>query len=110
MATLLRVRGIYGPGNAIPVGHTNFWANFVHDENGPPVQNIPGTDVPKLRLVNIGLRARAAFDDEVYALVEGLRAWRDKGRPAFEDLHAAPDKTRSRKPAATQRPEQRRHR
>jgi hypothetical protein len=37
--------------------------------------------VPRLRLVKIGERAVAAFDDEVDALVEGLRAARDKARP-----------------------------
>ena len=34
--------------------------------------------MPRLRLVRIGVRAVAAFDDEVAALIEGLRAARDK--------------------------------
>jgi hypothetical protein len=82
MTKLQRVRDIYGPGNPIPVGKTNFFTNYVHDEkNGEAEQFIPGTNVPRLRLVKIGVRAVAAFDDEVAALVEGLRAARDKVRP-----------------------------
>ena len=108
MAILKRVQAIYGPGNPIPVGRTNFWENFVHDEDGEPEQFVPGTDVPKLRTVKIGQRAVAVFDDEVDALVEGLRTWRDKARPTFESLHNPSDKTRpKRKPAAAQREQHR---
>jgi hypothetical protein len=78
MAKLLRVNRIYGIGNPIPVGKTNFFTNYVHVEGGSPEQYIPGTRVPKLRLVKIGLRATAAFDDEVDELVEALRRERDK--------------------------------
>lgn len=92
MAKLLRVNAIYGPGNPIPVGKTNFHTNYIHDDAGPPDQFIPGTNVPKLKLVHIGPRAVAAFDDEVAALLEGLRAARDKARPM--------PKPGGRKPAA----------
>ena len=78
MTKLQRVRDIYGPGNPIPVGKTNFFSNYVHNEKGEAEQFIPGTNVPRLRLVRIGVRAVAAFDDEVDALIQGLRAARDK--------------------------------
>lgn len=94
MAILKRVQAVYGPGNPIPVGKTAFWENFVHDEDGDPEQFVPNTTVPRLRLVRIGLRAVAVFDDEVEALVEGLRAWRDK------------DKALSKRKPAAQRVEQ----
>jgi hypothetical protein len=79
MAKLLRVNKIYGPGNPIPVGKTKFFTDYVHTETGPPVQLIPGTGVPKLRLARIGPRTVAGFDDEVAELVEALRRERDRG-------------------------------
>ena len=81
MAKLVRVNRIYGPGNPIPVGKTNFFENYVHNEAGDPVQLIPGTNVQKLRLAHIGPRTVAGFDDEVAELVEALRRERDKSAP-----------------------------
>jgi hypothetical protein len=46
-----------------------------------PVQFIPGTNVPKLRLAHIGPRTVAGFDDEVAELIEALRRERDKSAP-----------------------------
>jgi hypothetical protein len=92
MAILKRVQTVYGPGNPIPVGKTAFWENFVHDEDGEPKQFVPNTTVPRLRLVRIGLRAVAVFDDEVEALVEALRAYRDKDK--------VPTKRKAREPQA----------
>ena len=34
MTKLQRVRDIYGPGNPIPVGKTNFFENYIHDDKG----------------------------------------------------------------------------
>ena len=90
MAKLLRVNKIYGQGNPIPVGKTVFWESYVHDEAGPEVQHIPGTNVEKLKLVHIGLRARAGFDDEVAALVEALRAERDQRFAASATITTRP--------------------
>ncbi len=55
--------------------------DYVHDEDGDPVQLIPGTNVPKLRLAHIGPRTVAGFDDEVAELIEALRRERDKSAP-----------------------------
>jgi hypothetical protein len=93
MTKLLRVRNIYGLGNPIPVGKTAFWENFVYHEGGE--ENVPGTNTPRLKLVNIGERAVAAFDDEVAALVEGLRAARDK-------THSKPRKSTAQQQRAEQ--------
>jgi len=81
MAKLLRVNRIYGPGNPIPVGKTKFFEDYVHDEDGPPEQFIPGTYVRKLKLAHIGPRTVAGFDDEVAELVEAVRRERDKNTP-----------------------------
>jgi hypothetical protein len=57
------------------VGVTKFNEDFVlHDENDPYV---PGTKVRRLRRVPLGERAFGFFEDETYALVEGLRTHRD---------------------------------
>ena len=40
---------------------------------------MPGTRIKRLKLVHIGPRAVAAFEDEVDDLVEGLRQHRDGG-------------------------------
>jgi hypothetical protein len=61
----------------LAIGRSCFYANFVlRDENDP---FIPGTDVPRLRLLQLAANATAAFDDEIDAVIEGLRKWRDAG-------------------------------
>jgi hypothetical protein len=77
MAKLIRVKEIFGRGKPIPVGQTKFLEDYVHNPRGPEEQFIPGTNVPRLKLVKIGPRAVAAFDDEIDALIEALRAERD---------------------------------
>jgi len=72
---LLRVSQIYGRGNRIPVGKTEFYKNFVHRPGGDPC--IPNTDIPRLRLVNLSPHVRFGFEDEVYAIGDALRARRD---------------------------------
>jgi hypothetical protein len=59
----------------VAVGKTNFDQNFV--DRGDGNDTVPGTDVPRLRPVALGLRAIGFFSDEVDALIEGLRRWRD---------------------------------
>src|SRR5438067_4867289 len=55
---------------------TLFEDNFVlHNEADP---FIPGTDVPRLRKVALGARAVGFLDDEITAVIEGLRRWRDR--------------------------------
>ncbi len=71
----MRPADVYGRGKPLPIGHTKFYEDVVYHEGGDPY--IPGTNIPRLRLAKIGPRASIAFEDEVYALVEALRAMRD---------------------------------
>ena len=47
------------------------------DEDGPEIQFIPGTTIPRLRLTHLGEKVRVGFEDEIEALAEALRAARD---------------------------------
>ena len=84
---MLRPQQIYGRNGRIPVGRTSFWDNIVFREGGD--LHIPGTKVPRLRLAHIGVRAVAGFEDEVDAIVEGLRAHRDAPAARSDELAAA---------------------
>jgi hypothetical protein len=53
------------------VGNTVFHAKFVGEGF------VPGTDVPRLKPVPLGLRSVGYFSDEIDALIEGLRRHRD---------------------------------
>jgi hypothetical protein len=75
---VLRPKKIYGVGGKIEVGRTTFFDNYVHHEGGD--EFIPGTEVRRLRLVSLGPRAVGAFEDEVDALIEALRAKRDAAK------------------------------
>jgi hypothetical protein len=72
---ILRLSQIYGRGNPLPVGKTKFFLDIVYRGGGD--EFIPGTKVRRLRLANIGEHLPVAFEDEVYALAEALRAERD---------------------------------
>ena len=74
----MRPKDVFGRGKPIPVGHTKFYQDFVLRDPSDPF--IPGTSIPRLRLAKIGPRSSIAFEDEVYALVEALRAMRDAER------------------------------
>ncbi len=89
MARIIRRNKIYGKDGSIPVGRTKFDEDYVYREGGP--EFIPGTNVPRLRLANLGPRALGAFSDEVDAVVEGLRAERDEKQSKPE-----PSKRRAR--------------
>jgi hypothetical protein len=77
---MLRVKDIYGRNGKIPIGHTKFHADYV--ERAGASKNIPGTSVPRLRLYPLGPRAVAAFESDVDALLEGIRAEGGKKRRA----------------------------
>ena len=70
------------------IGKTKFHSDIV--ERPGASENIPGTDVPRLRLVHLGPRISAAIEDELEDVIEGLRAARgakppdvrEEGRPA----------------------------
>jgi hypothetical protein len=72
----LRPKQIYGPNGVLAVGKTKFFGDIVlHDESDP---YIPGTKkVRRLRLARLGPRLVMAFEDEVFEIVEALRAERD---------------------------------
>ena len=76
---IVRVSDIWGRGNPIPVGRNKFYTDVVFHPGGEPC--IPGTDVPRLRLTKIGARASGCFEDELFALIEALRAARDSSQP-----------------------------
>jgi len=63
----------------LPVAKSAFYENFVWHTDADPF--VPGPDVPRLKLLHLASNATAAFDDEIDALVEGLRRWRDRGHP-----------------------------
>jgi hypothetical protein len=57
------------------IGHSKFAEHYIlRDESDPFV---PGTKVRRLRPMKLGERAIGFFEDEVAALIEGLRAHRD---------------------------------
>jgi hypothetical protein len=72
---LLRPNATFGLGNPIPVGRTKFYEDFVEREGTSPF--IPGTRIPRLRPVQLGPKAIAFPEDEIYAVTEALRAARD---------------------------------
>jgi hypothetical protein len=84
---MLRPKQIYGRAGRIPVERTSFWDNIVYHEGGDPF--IPGTSVKRLKLTHIGPRAVAGFEDEVDAIVEGLRKQRDAPAAPPHELAAA---------------------
>jgi hypothetical protein len=77
--SILRVKDIHGRGNPLPIGHTRFWKDFVYHPGGE--EFIPGTEIPRLRLVQLGKRSVGAFADEVYGIIEALRTARDSAPP-----------------------------
>jgi len=77
---IIRVNQLYGRNGVIPVGPTKFYEDFVHHPGGE--ENVPGTNVPRLKLVSLGDRAKGAFEDESDALVEALRAHRNSALTA----------------------------
>ena len=61
------------------VGSTVFHEDYVY--NGAD-EFVPGTNVPRLKPVMLGeRRAVGYFTDEIDALIEGLRRWRDNNPP-----------------------------
>jgi hypothetical protein len=72
---MTRLGKIFGPGGKIPVGMTKGRADYVYRPGGS--KKIPNTDVDRLHLANLGPRARAAFNDEIDRVNEGLREHRD---------------------------------
>jgi hypothetical protein len=97
MPNILRTRAA---AQKVGVGKTYFLSDFaLKDDNDPFV---PGTDdkVRRVRPIALGERAIGFFEDELDALVEGLRRCRDSGlmqRPKeLERLRVGRDAWRER--------------
>ena len=73
--TLVRPNKVYGDGGRIPVGKSKFYKDFVEHDGE---KTVPGTDVARLKPVELGPHTTAFFDDEIDALCEGLRRERDE--------------------------------
>jgi hypothetical protein len=72
---IIRQTRLYGKGGMLGVGKSKYFDDIVfHDESDP---YIPGTNIPRLRLASLGKLTKVAFEDEVFALIEALRAERD---------------------------------
>jgi hypothetical protein len=68
--------GIFGRnGGIIPVEKSHAYDHYIYRPGGP--LNITGTDIPRLRPVQLGPRAVGGIEDEAVAIVEALRAARD---------------------------------
>jgi hypothetical protein len=79
MAGITRISNLFnrkGRPGVFGISRSTFHDNFVLHSAADPF--IPGTDVPRLKLLHLAPNAAAAFNDEVQAVVEGLRRWRDK--------------------------------
>jgi hypothetical protein len=62
----------YGAGNPLPIGKTKFWDDYVLHSADDPF--IPGTKVRRLKPIALGPKARGFDDDEIDAVIKGLRA------------------------------------
>jgi len=69
---ILRVTDIYGPNGRIPVKKSKFYEDFVYHPGGE--ENIPKTDIPRLRLIKLAGHATGGLEEHVDAIVEGLAA------------------------------------
>jgi hypothetical protein len=79
MAGITRVNLLFnqlGRPGRLGIGRSTFYDNFVQHSADDPF--IPGTDVPRLKLLRLSANATACFDDEVDGVIEGLKRWRDK--------------------------------
>jgi hypothetical protein len=75
MPNILRLSKIFGPNGKIPVGHSKAYEDYIARPGRE--SNIPGTNIPKLRLIPLGPRAVGGREDEVDAIVDALSALRD---------------------------------
>jgi hypothetical protein len=72
---VVRLPQIYGKGGLLACGKTKFFMDIIYRPGGDEL--IRGTNVPRLRLANIGERLPIAFEDEIVAIIEALRRERD---------------------------------
>jgi hypothetical protein len=55
------------------VGRSKFYADFVLTDPADPF--IPGTDIPRLRLVHLGGKSVGVDDDDTSRVIAGLQDW-----------------------------------
>jgi hypothetical protein len=66
---------VFRPG-LFGVAKSAFYENFVLKDESDPF--IPGTDVPRFKLLHLAENASAVFNDDIERVQEGLRRWRDR--------------------------------
>jgi hypothetical protein len=103
MANILRGRAAW---QKVGVGRTNFFENFVLNDDSDPY--VPGTDgeVRRVRPIPLGERAIGFIEDEVDVLIEDLRRWRNS-RPL--QPRKQPEQLRSGRDAWRERVNQQNH-
>jgi hypothetical protein len=69
-------RGTPERSGRLGISRSTFHDNFVLHSAADPY--VPNTNVPRLKLLHLAPNAAAAFNDDIDALEEGLRRWRDK--------------------------------
>ena len=62
----------------LDIGKTKLFEDVIERPGASP--NIPGTDVPRLHLFNLGPKARATTSDEITRVIEGLQHHAGRGR------------------------------
>jgi hypothetical protein len=76
---ITRISNLYnkkGRAGLFGISRSTFFDNFVLHSEADPF--IPRTNVRRLRLLHLAPNAAAAFNDEIDAVLDGLRRWRDK--------------------------------
>jgi hypothetical protein len=90
MRTVTRARMMYKTrerSGRLPICKSLFFKNYVYHVGGP--EFVPGTKVRRLRPVPLGEKISAFFDDEIDAMIEGLRAEQEAAQ--LEALAAGED-------------------
>ncbi len=74
-ARILRGRQTYGPTGRLPLSRSKFYdAIVLHDEADP---NIPGTDIPRVRIVKLAGNASGFVEGEIDRVNAALIKLRD---------------------------------
>ena len=84
----------------LAIGKSALYENFILKDEANPY--VPGTNVRRLKLLHIAANATAVFDDELGALIEGLRRCRDSAPAPIKLVGKA--KTAKRRRAPRSRP------
>jgi hypothetical protein len=104
----MRPKYIFDPETGpLPVGHTKFYNDYVEREGAGAF--IPGTNVKRLKVSNLGPKARGVTIEEVERVVTELAALPHKPwRQARDRDEPAPARRQTARPRARARPAPRR--